>query len=205
LLTGERAHYELARGQRAEAQRLLEVFQSCCGDGLLLPEQVWDADDIPERELFRGKATGSAMPLVWAHAEHVKLMRSLREGRVFDMPPQTRQRYIVENTQGRHVLWCPNNKLRAIERGKILRIVLMSPATVHWSADGWRTIHDTPTDDVGLGVHFADIAAADLAAAAAVDFTLRWLDGNRWEGFDYRVTVDKVASVAAAASVKQPA
>lgn len=203
LLTGERAHYELARGQRAEAQRLLEVFQSCCGDGLLLPEQVWDADDIPERELFRGKASGSAMPLVWAHAEHVKLMRSLREGRVFDMPPQTRQRYIVENTPGRHVLWCPNNKPRAIERGKTLRIVLTSPATVHWSADGWRTIHDTPTDDVGLGVHFADITAADLAAATAVDFTLRWLDGNRWEGADYRLMVDGVASVAAVVAVRQ--
>ncbi len=31
------------------------------------------------------------MPLVWAHAEHVKLMRSLRVKNVFfDMPPQAR-------------------------------------------------------------------------------------------------------------------
>jgi glucoamylase len=26
------------------------------------------------------------MPLVWAHAEYVKLARSLRDGRVFDTP-----------------------------------------------------------------------------------------------------------------------
>ena len=58
----------------------------------LIPEQVWDSDDIPERELFRGKASGSAMPLVWAHAEHVKLLRSLKDGRVFDMPPEPVQR-----------------------------------------------------------------------------------------------------------------
>ena len=26
------------------------------------------------------------MPLVWAHAEHLKLQRSLRDGRLFDCP-----------------------------------------------------------------------------------------------------------------------
>lgn len=42
-----------------------------CG---LIPEQVWDRDPIPERELYPGKPTGSAMPLVWAHAEFLKLL-----------------------------------------------------------------------------------------------------------------------------------
>ena len=64
-------------------------METFANGGGLLPEQVWDCDDIPERELFRGRPAGSAMPLVWAHAEHIKLLRSLREGRVFDMPPQT--------------------------------------------------------------------------------------------------------------------
>jgi glucoamylase len=64
--------------------------------GGLIPEQVWDAADIPERELFNGHPSGAAMPLVWAHAEYVKLLRSLKDGRVFDMPPQTVQRYQVE-------------------------------------------------------------------------------------------------------------
>jgi glucoamylase len=35
------------------------------------------------------------MPLVWAHAEYLKLRRSLREGRVFDTPPETFKRYLV--------------------------------------------------------------------------------------------------------------
>ena len=54
----------------------------------MIAEQIWDAPDIPQRELHFGQPSGSAMPLVWAHAEHVKLRRSLRDGRVFDMPPQ---------------------------------------------------------------------------------------------------------------------
>ena len=64
--------------------------------GRLIPEQVWDADDIPALELFRGKPSGSACPLVWAHSEYIKLRRSLRDGKIFDQPPQTVQRYQVE-------------------------------------------------------------------------------------------------------------
>ena len=60
-----------------------------------IPEQVWDAPDLPEHGLVFGRPSGSAMPLVWAHAEYLKLMRSLDEGRVFDMPPQTVKRYLA--------------------------------------------------------------------------------------------------------------
>jgi glucoamylase len=93
LLTGERAHYELAAGRRNEALRLLRAMESLAGDGGMIPEQVWDAADIPERGLFRGSPTGSAMPLVWAHAEYLKLRRSLQDGHIFDQPAQVARRY----------------------------------------------------------------------------------------------------------------
>jgi glucoamylase len=83
LLTGERAHFELAAGRQAEAERLLGIFEACASDGGLLPEQVWDGAAIAERELFLGRPSGSAMPLVWAHAEHLKLLRSLADRAVF--------------------------------------------------------------------------------------------------------------------------
>ena len=96
LLAGERAHYELAAGRPQAAEDLLKVMELSTEGGRLIPEQVWDADDIPALELFRGKPTGSACPLVWAHSEYVKLRRSLRDGKIFDQPPQTVQRYQVE-------------------------------------------------------------------------------------------------------------
>jgi len=98
LLTGERAHYELAAGRQEAAEKLLHALEAFANDGGLIPEQVWDAPDIPERELYFGRPSGSAMPLVWAHAEYIKLRRSLKENRVFDMPPQPVQRYQVERT-----------------------------------------------------------------------------------------------------------
>jgi glucoamylase len=189
LLTGERAHYELAAGHRAEAQKLLAAFESFASDGHLLPEQVWDAQDIAERELWRGRPSGSAMPLAWAHAEHIKLLRSLSDRRVFDMPPQAHQRYQIEGVRSRLCIWSFNQKARAVTRGSILRIEVRAAASVHWSSDGWRTIRDTPTRDSGLGIHFADLETAALASGTAVVFTFYWPAAKRWEGVDWRVAI----------------
>jgi glucoamylase len=190
LLTGERAHYALAAGNRSEAEKLLVALESFASDGCLLPEQVWDAPDIPERELFTGRPSGSAMPLVWAHAEHVKLLRSLADGRVFDMPPQPRQRYQIDGVGSRHAMWRFNHKCRRIQAGLILRIELQAAAVIHWSADGWQTAHDTVARDSAFGTHFADLDTANLAAGASVVFTIYWTTGSRWEGTNYSLAVD---------------
>ena len=79
LLAGERAHYELAAGKRKMAEDLLNGMELSTDGSRLIPEQVWDAASIPERELFLGQGTGSACPLVWAHSEYIKLRRSLRD------------------------------------------------------------------------------------------------------------------------------
>ncbi|MCB1229340.1 MAG: glucan 1,4-alpha-glucosidase [Verrucomicrobiae bacterium] len=94
LLAGERAHYELARGDTDAAKNLAEALENFASFTGLIPEQVWDADDIPENELFRGRPSGSAMPLVWAHSEYLKLIRSLKDGAVFDRPGICVRRYL---------------------------------------------------------------------------------------------------------------
>lgn len=189
LLTGERAHYELAAGRSDEARRLLEAFEQFANGGGLLPEQVWDADDLPERELFRGKPAGSAMPLVWAHAEHIKLLRSLRDGRVFDMPPQTVERYLVQKQSSRLACWRFNHKLRAMAAGKTLRVETLAPCTVRWSLDGWRSVRDSNSQDTGLEVYYVELPTNNLPPGAAVEFTFFWPQANRWEGADFGVRV----------------
>ena len=189
LLTGERAHYELAAGRRLEAERLLRTVETFANDGGMISEQIWDSPDIPERELFFGRPSGSAMPLVWAHAEYIKLRRSLHEGRVFDMPPQPVQRYQVERIVSPHSLWRFNQKLVAMPTGRILRLDVLAPAVVHWSAEGWHTVHDTATRDSGLGTHLADLPTASLPAGTDITFTFYWPGDDRWEGTDFAVTV----------------
>src|SRR5438105_4378096 len=191
LLAGERAHYELARGRPETAVRLLGVMRAQTSDGGMLPEQVWDGDDAPERELFNGRPTGGAMPLVWAHAEYVKLVRSLHDGVVFDMPDQPYERYVRQKVQARHAIWSPTNKTRIMAAGRTLRVQTLRPAMVHWSRDGWSTSNDTAAREAGsLGVWIADLDTTALASGAAVDFTLYYPEEQRWEGYDYRVAVN---------------
>jgi len=190
LLTGERAHYELAAGNRVAAEALLSALEGFASEGHLIPEQVWDAPDIPERELIIGRPSGSAMPLVWAHAEHVKLLRSLANGCVFDMPPQPRQRYQIDRVGSRHSVWRFNHKCRYMAAGRILRIELPAVASVHWSADGWQTVHDTPSRNSGFGVYFADLDTAKLPAGSTLIFTIRWTADSRWEGIDYKLAIN---------------
>jgi glucoamylase len=162
LLTGERAHYELAAGRHDEAVRLLHTLEAFANEGKMLPEQVWDTKDIPERELFFGRATGSAMPLVWAHGEYIKLRRSLRDGRVFDLPPQTVQRYLVDKVTAAWDVWGFNHKRRWMVEGRGLRIKVLAPAVVHWSGDGGKTFADVPTIDTTLGIYVAELPLQKL-------------------------------------------
>lgn len=189
LLTGERAHYELAAGRIEEARRLLAALQHFASPEGLLPEQTWDGEDLPERELFFGQPAGSAMPLVWAHAEYLKLCRSLGDGRISDMPPQTVERYSLEQKPTRYVVWAFNHKIRNIAPDKTLRFFLPAPARVRWSHDEWSTEKECETHDSTLGVHVAELPTGSFKQGATLRFTFYWLAEERWEGGDYTIEV----------------
>jgi glucoamylase len=189
LLTGERAHFELAAGDPAAARSLLETYERSAGSGGMMPEQVWDQEAIPARELFPGRPSGSAMPLVWAHAEHIKLLRSLRDGAVFDMPPQTLERYARGRTPPSHAIWSPRVMRRTVAPGLVLRIVLTRAARVRWTSDGWAGVHDEPTIDSSLGTHYVDLPTSAAPPGGAFVFTFFYPERNAWEGIDYRVAI----------------
>jgi glucoamylase len=189
LLTGERAHYEVAAGRFDEARRLLGAFEAAASVGGLLPEQIWDSEDIPALELFRGRPSGSAMPLAWAHAEHIKLLRSIRDGAVFDMPPQTRERYIDGTPPLASLCWRLTLKITKIAAGRILRLEFLEPARVRWSTDEWVTFIDRNTEASGLGTFFCDFPTHSLTPGRAVHFTLYWTQTDKWEGTNYDVAI----------------
>ncbi|MHA3774106.1 glycoside hydrolase family 15 protein [Verrucomicrobiota bacterium sgz303538] len=189
LLTGERAHYELAAGRLDEARRLARTMEAFASDGGMIPEQVWDSDDIPDRRLFCGRPTGSATPLAWAHAEYIKLLRSLRDGEVYDRPPGTYRRYVEEQHDARHATWKFTARDTVLRRGMLLRIATDAPATVHWTSDGWKSTHDSKTSDSGLGIHFVDLPTERMESGEQVEFTFFWPDANRWENRNFAVSI----------------
>ncbi|HEX4349300.1 MAG TPA: glycoside hydrolase family 15 protein, partial [Verrucomicrobiae bacterium] len=59
LLTGERAHCELAAGRVEIAKKLLSAMESFANESGFISEQVWDVADIAKRELYLGRPSGS--------------------------------------------------------------------------------------------------------------------------------------------------
>ncbi len=131
------------------------------------------------------------MPLVWAHSEYVKLARSLHDNQVFDMPPQTVQRYQIEQVETSFAIWRFQHRAATIPAGKILGIEVMAPALVLWSADDWHTKRQIMTQDTGLEVFIADLPTSRLASGKRVCFTFCWTETDRWEGEDFTVTIAK--------------
>jgi len=118
------------------------------------------------------------------------LCRSLRDGEIFDRPPQTVKRYLQDKTTSRRVTWRFNNKVRAMPPGKVLRLETLAPALVHWSSDGWRTTRDEATRDTTLGMHVVDLPTEHLCPGARIDLTFYWPEADRWEGADYLVCIE---------------
>ncbi len=187
LMTGERAHYEIALKNFDRAAELLNHFTAFANEGGMLPEQIWDSKDIPERELFFGRPSGSAMPLVWAHGEYIKLCRSLQDKAVFDMPSATKKRYLENKTVSTHALWRFNDKIRAASKSKILRIESEYPFTLHWSVDKWQTINDTESTPSVFGMHLVDVPPSVLGNSSKIVFTFLWKEHNEWENKDFEI------------------
>jgi len=190
LLTGERGHYALAAGE--DVFPYIDAMMAMGNPVGLLPEQVWDADPIPEHGLSPGKPSGSAMPLVWAHAEFIKLCYSRALGHPVDRPSATWNRYRGQRPKIACDIWGPNYRPRRLCAGSTLTIALNGPASVHWGVDGWTGIQDIDTRDTGLDIHIVDLAVAGLKAGQSIQFTFRWRDSGSWEGRDYEVVITDV-------------
>jgi glucoamylase len=183
LLTGERGHYELAGGRDVRPfVRAMEQFSNGTGP---LPEQIWDGDDLPDAHLRSGGPTGSAAPLLWAHSEYLRLLRSRHDGRVFDLIPEVASRYQRKTPQSRIEFWLPKHPIRQARKGHTLRICAPAPFRLHWSHAGAVCWQDTESQPSGVGGEYVDVSSPDFEPYT--EFTFFWKDHREWEGRNYRV------------------
>jgi glucoamylase len=186
LLTGERAHYELAAGRDVTA--LIKTIEGFGSKGGMLPEQVWDKEDVPREGMVRGCPTGSAMPLVWAHAEYVKLLRSATDKRVFDRIEPVAERYARPRSRATIEVWRRDRQVARMEARRRLRVEAEELFELRWSTDGWKTVEttrSTPVEDAGF---YVDAAPGE---GERIEFTLYWPERGRWEGRNYSVAVER--------------
>jgi glucoamylase len=186
LLTGERGHYELAA--RRDVRPYIRALEKFANPTSLLPEQIWDEPDKPEFLQYFGKPTGSAMPLMWAHAEYIKLLRSAADGQVFDLFPDVAERYRTRAAAVQLEVWKPNRRVRRIPAGVTFRIIVAKPFQLHWSFGDWSSVTDTRSTPTALALDYVDIKVAP-AERGPIRFTFFWVEEQRWEGRDYTVEI----------------
>lgn len=186
LLTGERGHYELAAGRDVRPYlRAMEGFASSLG---LLPEQIWTDPPLPEKHLYLGRPIG-ATPLVWAHAEYLKLVRSAADGQVFDLIPEVADRYRNRRESPPLEIWKFNRRARSLSAGGTLRVQAPAPFRLHWTSDGWEQSNENESTPNGTGAEFADIQVP-TEQLAPLRFTFFWTISGHWEGRDFEVRID---------------
>jgi glucoamylase len=161
LLGGERAHYELAAGR--DVRPFVTAFEKFASPSGLLPEQVWDQPDLPAAGMFLGKSSGSAMPLVWAHAEYIKLLRSVNDGKIFDLIPVVADRYLRGKGRKDLEVWKQARRVRAIAAGSVLRIISSAQFRLRWTpvpeaaAGVPAPLREVASQASGLGLNFVDV------------------------------------------------
>jgi glucoamylase len=180
LLTGERGHYEIAAGHVAKASALLRAMIGMSSSSGLIPEQVWEAEPIPAQGLFPGRPSGSAMPLVWAHAEFMKLVASLRLGRPIGRPEPVWLRYGGIKPTASRAHWTRRMPVGWIRPGQRLRLILEAPSLVHWGLDDWQDASDALTTVGALGLHVVDLPTEGLDTGQRILFSVQDLAAERW-------------------------
>jgi glucoamylase len=203
ILTGERAHYELCAGRSVKKYlRAMERFSSIGG---MLPEQVWDYADMPEEGLYCGQSAGSAQPLVWAHAEYIKLLRSVADGEVFDRIAIVAERYAVPKEkrtfESRMEIFRTTRPISAMICGGTLRITDANRFIAIWTLDNWITSNKTEASFIGHPGAYADIKT-DPGQTGSIKFTMYWPEENRWLDRNYEVTIHSEQQPQGPAAVK---
>ncbi len=155
MLSAERGEQDLASGQATSAGQLLAAIDAMSSGVGLVPEQVWDAANVPASPFgtdpttasigfVNGKPDGSAAPLTWGAGSQVRLTADLTAGRVLEQPADTVDRYLT-HTQ------------------KSTTLTVTSPPD--------QTVATTPIHVAGTAVPGATIDVADIAETTSAHAT----------------------------------
>ena len=131
------------------------------------------------------------MPLMWAHAEYIKLLRSASDGNVYDAIPEVGKRYSAARKWA--IAWKYGSLIgmfASMRSGEFCGSTERSHLALRWSSDEWQSQEDSPSKTNALQIDYLDLARVSTCPKETpIRFTFFWLERNRWEGQDYEVLV----------------
>ncbi len=180
LLAGERGHFALQAGE--DARPWLTAMSRMTGPGGLIPEQVWDAQAASfGRE--PGKPSGSAMPLVWAHSEFLRLAVAIGTGKPVETLDCVTAHLAGASPKVEARRWRSGTPLRVLPQGGTLVVEDPMPFSLHFSWDGWHSVEDEESRPLPFGMNGVSLTIPP--AATGLVFTRRFEAG--WEGMNHTV------------------
>jgi glucoamylase len=145
------------------------------------------------------------MPLVWAHAEFLKLLVARERARPVewlasvehhfghrplarDGEPVSRQAS-VSVAQSAIWHWRDEVPVARLPAGKSLAVEDRIPFTLHLGFDGWQRIEDRPAEPRAFGIWSVVLTEQELIGADELNFTRKFASG--WENCDHRVALER--------------
>jgi glucoamylase len=130
------------------------------------------------------------MPLAWAHAEYIRLVRSVSEKKVFDRLDVVANRYVASHPPPNSLeIWNFDYRPSQIKAGNRLRFLLGGNFFLRWTTDNWASFTDSQAKQM-VGIYFVDLATNAGQVGTTIQFTMFWLDSQTWQGGDnFAITI----------------
>ena len=153
--------------------RAMEYFAN---DTYLLPEQIYDGQcDSGGSRFTMGKGTNSATPLAWPHAEYIKLVRSIRDGKNFSKIASVDSRYPLTSSTVAVTFQCSNG---ITSPGQSIYVVGNIAELGNWSLASAKKL-DPTSYPTWSAVHQMPPST-----------TIEWKGIKRWENFGSNPSVN---------------
>lgn len=185
LLSGERGHQAVLC--KEDATDYIKAILASASKGGMLPEQIWDQEDIRRYGLYKGRPSGSAMPLIWAHAEFIKLIYIHISQKPIEQLSCVTDRYLKNKQKSDAIYWYDTISCGSVSSKYKLWIQANSSFNLHYGFDGWNDIQDKASQALGFGMHGVCLNLKNLAGKT-INFT-RHFDDNGWEGKNWVLPV----------------
>jgi glucoamylase len=124
------------------------------------------------------------MPLVWAHAEFLKLHAAVTARTPFDRLASVAVRYA---TAPRPTVAFIRDEARVSMTSDTdgIAIVSVSAFMLHIGVDGWQRAHDVDSTPTVFGLHEVRLSRSGLGDPDSIEWTRHFTDSRTWEGVDH--------------------
>lgn len=198
LLAGERGHFAVLSGGSGLPE--LTAMLAMRSDTGLLPEQVWDEppllprNGVPSLPLRTGQRTLSAMPLVWAHSELIKLIAVRSSRQPVERLEAVAVRYGAKSPTPTASHWRDAVPVRELLTGRGLVVEDTQPFTLHYGHDDWTAVQDRSSTPLGFGMHGTKLSPTEMEGWGSLEFRRRY--GETWDPTgDHQVVITATRSL----------